>query len=77
MNDIQGELHGLLAKILHRKNETTQADKEIEARANEVFNDQQMNIEKFRTKAMHGDPKAQAAYMSLLRGRKVLPRNPG
>ena len=72
MSDIQGELQGLLAKILYRKNETMQTGKEIEACANRVFNEHQVNIEKVKMKATRGDPKAQAAYMGLLRGRKIL-----
>lgn len=73
MNDLHEDLYELLAKISYRKNETTQMSRDIQAFANHVFNEQQVNIEKLQTKAARGDPKAQAAYMGLLRGRKILP----
>lgn len=72
MTDKHGELCGLLATIARRRAETESAGREIKSKAKEVFDEHSVNIEKMRSRARKGDPRAQASYMALLRGRNDL-----
>jgi len=71
--DMREELYGLLARIERRQAEAKEKKTEIETTMNDAFDAQQTNIEKIRGKAKNGDANAQAAYMALLRGRRMLP----
>lgn len=73
MSDKYKDLCGLLSAIEHRRVETKRTDRQIKKLGYEMFDEQQTNIEKIRHRAKKGDRNAEAAYMALLRGRRMLP----
>jgi vacuolar-type H+-ATPase subunit H len=69
MSDGKKDLLKIMARINDLRTQALVARERIKESADDVFADQQTNIEMLRTKAAKGDEKAQAAYLALLRGR--------
>jgi vacuolar-type H+-ATPase subunit H len=72
MSDGKKDLLKIMARINDLRTQALVARERIKESADDIFADQQTNIEMLRTKAAQGDEKAQAAYLALLRGRARL-----